>query len=867
MPTSVAMAAVSGFAAGSTFVATATSLFSWTAFASSLVMSGLSSALRPDPPSAQAGSTTGAERTVNVRQPISPRRVIYGRTRVAGVLTYKKLTTGNSMYYMIFTLAGHPCEEIETIYFNDEELILDEQGFATGRYLDGFGNARILMSLGNEGGQPFPDLVTETFGEWSDAHRQTGCTKIAVVLHGNYDLFPNGVPNITAIVKGKKDIYDPRTGLTGYSNNPALCIANYITDTVRGLGATYADEINETDLIAAANICDETITLADGSTEPRYTLNGIFLTNTPPADILPRLASSMAGYIKTPPGRYSILAGAYETPTIEFTESDLAGAIQWQSLVSKRESCNGVKGIYVEPGDLWQPIEFPAVISDAAREEDGGEAIWHDLQLDFTDSGTMAQRIAKIDLLRTRQALTVSFPGKLGCYRAVPGKTVMLTIAKYGWNAKPFFVVEGQFSINKDGTLGYHLSLRETAAAIYDWSTDEEQAIDLAPNTTFTNPFNVAAPGVPSVAESLYETTGSAGVKARATLSWTAVDDAFLLDYLPEYRVAAGTWMALPPTADTSAIIDDIAPGSYEFRVRARSTLLARSDYSGTRSAEIVGLAAAPSAVTDFSVVPRSGFALAQWSLTSDRDVRIGGRIVIRHAPAASGAVWEDGVIVEEFAGAAVSGVLPLMTGTYMAKAQDSSGNWSADFASFYASDDLVTGWTIEATATEHAAFSGTKTRVAVVGGALQLDAAELIDDITDLIDDWASIDSLGGLESTGSYAFAATMDLTTVATRNFIFGITSLAFDAGDLIDSRTTEIDYWDSMDGDTINDCDVTPWIRVTSDDPAASPTWGEWTPAFVGDFSCRAAQFRLDFASGNRSHNISVSALTVRARLPA
>lgn len=863
MPTSVAMAAVSGFAAGSTFVATATSLFSWTAFASSLVMSGLSAALRPDAPSAQASSITGGDRTITTRQAITPWRVIYGRTRCGGTITYKKVTSNHAYYYMVITFAGHVCEEIEKIYFADEEIPLDVDGYATGRYA---GHVRIVKSLGDELGQPFPDLVTETYNEWSDAHRQTGHTKIAVVLYANNDLFPGGLPNITAIIKGKNDIYDPRDDSTGYSDNPALCIANYITDTVRGLGAVYAEEINETDLIAAANVCDETVTLADGSSEARYVMAGSFVLGTPPADILPRLASAMAGYIKPPPGKWSIIAGAYETPTLEFTETDLAGAIQWQSLVSKRESCNGVKGVYVDPGNFWQPTDFPAVISDAARAEDNDEAIWHDLQLEFTQSGTMAQRIAKIDLLRTRQALTVSFPGKLGCYRAVPGKTVMLTIAKYGWSSKPFFVVEGQFSINKDGTLGYHLSLRETAAAIYDWSTDEEQAIDLAPNTSLEDPLAIAAPGVPDVVETLYETTGSAGVKARATMSWAAVVDGFLLDYLPEYRVAAGTWIALAPTTDTFVYIDDIAPGSYEFRLRARTALLSRSEYGGTRSKTILGLTAAPADVTGFSIIKSAGFALASWQLASDLDVRIGGRIVVRHSPLTTGAAWENGVIVEEFNGDAVTGNLPLMTGTYMAKALDSTGNYSTTAASFVATEGTVSGWTTVATSTQHPAFSGTKSNTVAVSSALQLDSVTAIDSMATSIDAWTYLDALGGISGTGSYAFSAAVDLTTVATRRFEADIAATSFDAADLIDSKTDPIDEWGPLDGVTINDCDATLYAAITNDDPAGSPTWSAWMPFFVADFTCRAAKFKLDLASGAATHNISISTLAIDIKVP-
>lgn len=863
MPTSVAMAALSGMMAGSTIIGGLSIGFSWGAFASSLVMSGLSAALRPDAPSSQASSITSNARTVTTRQAISPWRIIYGRARVGGVITYKRVDGDHSWYRMVITFAGHPCEAIEEIYFNDELVEFDENGNALGKYAN---YAGITKSLGDEAGQPFPDLVTENDGQWSDAHRQTGHCKIYILLAANNDLYPGGLPNITAVIKGKKDIYDPRDASTGWSDNPALCVANYLCDTVRGVGAVYADAINETELIASANVCDETITLAAGGTEKRYTCNGSITTSEKPVDIIPKLASAMAGYVVKIGAGWNIHAGAYDTPTITLTQTDLAGAIGWQSLVSRRESCNGVKGIYVEPSTLYQPADFPAVISDTAVLEDGGESIWHDLRLEFTQSGSMAQRIAKIDLLRTRQPLTVSFPGKLSAFRAQPGKTVYLTIEKYGWDAKPFWVAGGSFAVNGDGTLGYHLSLRETAPAIYDWLTNEEQAIDIAPNTSIDDPFAIAAPGVPDVTETLYETTGSAGVKARATMSWAAVVDGFLLDYLPEYRVAGGTWIALAPTADTFAHIDDIAPGSYEFRLRARSALLSRSEYGGTRTKQILGLTAAPADVTGFTILKSAGFALASWVLHPDLDVRQGGSIVVRHSPLSSGATWMDGIIIETFPGNAINGNLALMTGTYMAKALDSSRNYSAAAISFVATEGTVTGWTTVATTTQEPAFTGSKSNTAALDGALRLDSASTISAMTGVVSTWPKISALGGLAASGSYEFDAAVDLGTVATRRYEADIAAVSFDTGDLISFRDL-VTTWSSVSGAVIDDCDATLYIATTDDDPAGSPTWSDWVPFFVADFTARAAKFKLDLASGSATHNIAVSTLAIDIKEPA
>jgi hypothetical protein len=181
----------------------------------------------------------------------------------------------------------------------------------------------------------------------------------------------------------------------------------------------------------------------------------------------------------------------------------------------------------------------------------------------------------------------------------------------------------------------------------------------------------------------------------------------------------------------------------------------------------------------------------------------------------------------------------------------------------------MVTGFTTVGTLSEHTAFTGSKTNVALDSalGGIKLAGTTLVDSMVTSIDSWPYVDGLGGISATGSYAFSTYLDLTTSATRRFESDISALSFDTGDTVDDRLDNIDSWDSVDGDAINDCDVTLYARITNDDPAGSPVWGEWTPFFVADFTCRAAQFKLDFISGNSTHNIVVSQLTVHAKEPA
>ena len=628
------------------------------------------------------------------------------------------------------------------------------------------------------------------------------------------------------------------------------------------LATSYANALAKTAIdITGAGSGTHTITHID---QARYTANGTVDTSETPKSIITSLLSGAAGILTYPQGQFKALPAAYDTPTQTLTVADLRGPVKVSPRIARRELFNAVQGVYSNPANYWQPSSFPVLTNATYEAQDGGERITRDIELAFTTDSIRAQRIAKVHLEKSRQGMVVVFPAKFSAFRLAMWDTVYLTLDQFGWSSKVFRVINWKLAQDMGGV---DITLREDTSASYDWAEGDATVVDPAPDTNLQNAFDVGIPGTPVVTEELYETTGSAGVKTRALVSYAAAADAFVSSYEAQYRAQGATdWLALSPVSLLAASKDDLAPGFYEFRVRAINSIGVSSDWSATTTKELLGLTAAPANVAGFSVIKSAGVGIAQFSLHDDLDVRIGGRIVVRWSPLTTGAVWNDSIIFEEFNGDAVSGIVPLKTGTYMAKAKDSTGHYSATAASFVATEGLVTGFTTVGTLTEHTAFTGTKTNTAVVSSGLQLDSASTIDSMVTSIDSWPFIDSIGGVSGTGSYAFSTYLDLTTVATRRFEASIAATQFDTGDLIDSRTDLIDDWVDIDGSTIEDCDATLYIRTTDDNPAGTPTYGAWTPFFVGDFTCRATQFKLDLVSGNATHNIRITSLAVSAKVP-
>lgn len=743
--------------------------------------------------------------------------------------------------------------------------------------------ARVKTSLGDEGSgvQPFPDLVAESGGAWSNDHKQCGHTKLYIRLEANNDIFPTGIPQVTAVFRGAL-VYDPRSASTTYSNNAALLAAHYLSESTYGygLGADYATEIDSDDLIAAANSCDEAVDVADGGTEPRYTVNGSFLTSEQPKAVLERMLAACAGSAVNLGDKWRLNVGVYHAPTVTLSESDLAGGSTVTPMLPSRDdgNVNGIRGVFTNPRSKWQPDDFPAIASDTYAAQDG-ERRWKDIDLaTFVTSFTQAQRLAKIELLRLRQGLTEVATFKIPAWQVVPGRAVARTDTQFGWSAKAFEVLESELEIvEEEGgvTLQTKLTLQETAPEIYDWSTSEEQLEDFAPNTTLPDPGEVAPPGQPTITEELYETRDGRGAAAKAIVTYAQSTYPFRARYQLEYKLTSASGYTVLPAVEvssgsTSSIVQeilDIQPGRYDFRVATIGASGARSAYAETLDKEIVGLGAAPSAPSIRGLQIAGGLAILTLDPHPDLDVRRGGRWRVRHCEDGVTPAWAESFSIgdaEGYVGDQTILVLPLKPGTYLVKAEDSTGQQSEEFDSIETKQASVLEFSTVATLQEDPTFSGAKADVVVIDpGVLKLEGAGLVDDIPDW-DAISSLDDYGGVDAEGTYTFAAGFDFGAVSRRRLTGQIEGLTVNVNDLIDHREDDIDNWLDFDGTAGGgSCDAWIEYRETDDDPSGSPSWSDWKRLDASEVEAWGVQCRLRIVSSDPAYNMHIDRVRVVA----
>ncbi len=888
-PAVAAIAGIAGIGLGSALG------ISWlTSLGVSMVLSAGAEALAPKPKNPVA--TEGRDRTQMVRQPISHHRIIYGQVRTSGPLTFIHSYQDATFYpatqylHLLMTLAGHELQEIGDLYFDDELITLDGSGFAIGRWIGG--NALVYKGLGATAGEATFNAqmragiaVGSYIGPWTTAHKQTGCGKLYVRFVWNPHLFVSSIPQVSVVVKGRK-VWDPRDGAQShsdpstwlYSTNPALCILDYLagyrlaadgTTRLRiGLGVPLSG-IDTASFITAANICDEAVPLAGGGTEPRYTCNGSFVLDQTPKEILQQLLTSCGGKLVRTGGQWILLPASYRTPTVTLTESDLDGPIRVTTRISRREIYNAAKALYISPQHSWQPTDAPALTSAAFEAEDGERKYRPTMNLPFTTSGPMAQRLMKIDLLAARQQVTTVWPCKLKAFKTRSCDVVNLTNARMGWSAKPFEIVDWTLALRGEGEtrrLGVDLLLRETTAAVYDWASSEEQTVDPAPNSDLPDPFDVPAPGAPGVTEELYETRSGAGVKAKAIVTWGGSSAAFLSDYQLEYKLSAdAVWGVAGRTTDTAFELLDIVPGIYDFRVKALNTMGVASDYATSTNREIQGVLAPPANITGLTYSAAGGLAILRWDQHPDLDVRIGGAIEIRKSSAQSGASWSQSVSIgEAIPGSETVALLPLIPGSYLLKARDSSGGYSPSAAVVSSDGATVLAFTNVGTVQEDATFVGVHNGTFADGGVLALAGATPFDSLPGLIDDYSDWDGAGGMAASGVYTFASGMDLGAVKRVRLRTEIDAVAVLVNELFDDRPGLVDDWPDWDGTTTSAADCQVWVRTTPDNPSGSPTWSAWQRLDSGEFVCRGvdkAEARL--TSQDDAFNIRVTKLRLYA----
>ncbi len=474
-------------------------------------------------PKIPSGAGLQAKSVVS-RSAIEYRQIVYGQAATSGPIWYNN-TSGadNEFLWYAIALAEDQSEELVSIWFDGTEIAAADIDWTPGTGgADGTGtgdvslpkyvgenstNAVSLFYYLGDPDQPVCGPLNTAFGDIDSTHRGRGVTHLVARLLYNEDteeVWSQGPPqNYRAVIKGRL-IYDPRLDSTNggagshrytdpatweWSDNPALCIADYLTQI---MGVDPASRIDWPAFSQAADDCDALVPIP-GGTEKRFTCNGTMSLGASHRDNLESLTSSCDGKLTYASGVWKLRVSVWEAPSLTITEDDLRGDVQVRGSAPKGERNNLVRGFYVDPARKYESVEFPHVESLAYQLRDGGDVIPFDLVLPMTNANYMAQRIAIRNLEQgNNQRLVTTTLGLMGAQVTV-GDVVTFTAAGID---QPMRCLE--WSPRTDGN--YDVVLREDNASSYADPAAGDYADDSTGNLTPGTSIVPAPSGLTAVA-------------------------------------------------------------------------------------------------------------------------------------------------------------------------------------------------------------------------------------------------------------------------------------------------------------------------------------------------------------------------------
>tara|TARA_Y100000310_G_C20704371_1_gene833814 strand:- start:32599 stop:36207 length:3609 start_codon:yes stop_codon:yes gene_type:complete len=526
-----------------------------------------------------------------------PIPVIYGTQFVGGIVVHKYVTdsvpwstkTGpNRFLHLIVVFCEGYVDAVEELYFNNvkstDKRFDDKNG-------DDWFVASIFEGAPDQGGT----LPIASIPNWTDEHRLNGlCYAYIGLQQDKNQTIWSGEPKITARIRGKH-VYDPRTNTTQYSDNPALCLRDYLTNSIYGAGLPES-RIDDAKIIAAANNCDTVIDQVKSTVTRSYyddelkqyvtlppevsftdvtkhTCNLTIDTNEKVFENTKIILNTFRGLL---PPAY-VLGPIVEeagSPTFTFDDSNIVSDVVIKSPNLNQRFNRVTVRFPNETSPTYDEDEAFYPASDSAiyqqfLDEDNGKKL--EKVFDFNGINNMAEaqqmaeflcKKSRFQIATTIEALPVS--GQVGI-----GDIVGLTNDDNGYNNKPFRVKSRTILSNGN----YRFELLEHENNIYPWEDKEYTEVD--GGTWLGDPGDVDAP-------TGLNFEGDKSLSSAGTLSWDENSNLFVRNYIVEMlKVADETGTPLPNEveilkSDTVSSYFNVpiqVKGTYRFNVYTKTTV------------------------------------------------------------------------------------------------------------------------------------------------------------------------------------------------------------------------------------------------------------------------------------------------------
>ncbi|USL84428.1 putative tail protein [Escherichia phage I29] len=469
-----------------------------------------------------------------LRSSAAPCSVVYGKTRTSGLLAFLEQDRDRTLHCAI-VLANHPLEGIE-------DILID------GNPISSYGDL-VSWELHNDRKTSDPFMGTHC-PSWSPDMIGRGISWLRASFRFDPNKFPFGLPNVTLVKVGKK-CYDPRISKEVYTNNAALVILDYLRTYLKCPDET----INWESFKEAANICDEAVKNADGTSERRYTINGEFDMDEAPASIMAEMLKACGADLSYVAGKYGLLVGAYYGPaTMTLSEDCVCGEVKIYPEASFDKRSNTITGRFTSPTKGYSETDFPSVFVPEWIGKDGERKII-DIDYRFVTSPYQAQRVSAIFLRRARAGRIIEVTCNMRGFKFKPGRYVTMDLPSIGIVGQEMRVLEWEFT--KKG--GVKVKLRQDAK---EWNDATGQLPDSGDVDIPISPSGVAQP------QNFRYSVLQAGEVTHGVLAWDNVGT-YAQNIVQVRKNGEIVWTA--QTVEQFVRVEGLTKGSYTATVVATS--------------------------------------------------------------------------------------------------------------------------------------------------------------------------------------------------------------------------------------------------------------------------------------------------------
>ena len=327
---------------------------------------------------------------------------VYGEVRVGGNLPYIGTAgANNNDLWVVQSLSEGECDSIA----QDGGV---DQVFLDDKLWNEYGG---LVSYYFHAGTPSQAKDSNLFAalaEHTDEYHFLCYMVFRCVYDGD---FFQSIPDFQTILKGRK-ILDFRTATTAWSNNPVLCLHDFITAVRFGPGLATS-KIDYPSWIAAANYCDE----------KEFTYNNVIAKNQGVGLILDEMRAHFRGRLNWFDGKYSLRYADlnYEAVAMNLTDEHLFEA---------------------GDGSLAVSIAEPSIFTLP----DGITVKWRDPDNGFVeDDLPIGDEVGVIKTVNLLGCTNREMAGKLGVYhleRALLNRTLSSTLRQDAVRLEPWDIVK-----------------------------------------------------------------------------------------------------------------------------------------------------------------------------------------------------------------------------------------------------------------------------------------------------------------------------------------------------------------------------------------------------------------------------------------